>query len=280
MKRLKSATKLIFSFAAGGLLAWAFWLEPNSLSIQRYSLTLPHQQTMGPLRIGIASDLHIGRYFGDEERLENIVKFLKKESPDLVVFLGDFAVQKDAQSFIRASHLLKDLNPPFGLYAVLGNHDWWSDQKAIVTALTAQNVRVIDNQIVQIQTESGVLQLVGFGDYWEDLRVGDFIKSLTPFSLPTIGLTHNPDIFPKLDPSLSLLLAGHTHGGQVKLPLLGAPMIPSKYGQRYRYGLIHENGHHLLVTSGTGNSILPVRFGVPPEIILLEVQFRPDSKGL
>jgi predicted MPP superfamily phosphohydrolase len=88
---------------------------------------------------------------------------------------------------------------------------------------------------------------------------------------PIIVLTHNPDIFPLIPPRVSLSLAGHTHGGQVNIPLIGRPIVPSKFGQRYAYGLIEENGKKLFVTEGIGTSIVPVRFRAAPEIVLLTI---------
>jgi predicted MPP superfamily phosphohydrolase len=87
-----------------------------------------------------------------------------------------------------------------------------------------------------------------------------------------IALTHNPDIFPDMPGSVPLLLAAHTHGGQVNLPLIGRPIAPSDFGQRYVAGHVFENGHHLFVTTGIGTSLLPVRFRVPPEIVLLTLK--------
>ena len=89
--------------------------------------------------------------------------------------------------------------------------------------------------------------------------------------MPTIALTHNPDAFPEISPPVDLMIAAHTHGGQVYLPLLGRLIVPSKYGQRYAIGYIVENGRHLFVSSGLGTSIIPVRFLVPPEISMLEL---------
>jgi predicted MPP superfamily phosphohydrolase len=93
-----------------------------------------------------------------------------------------------------------------------------------------------------------------------------------PQGKPTIALTHNPDIFPRIPRSVPLLLAGHTHGGQVNLPLIGRPIEPSVFGQRYAAGHVFENDHHLFVTTGIGTSILPVRFRVPPEIVMLTLK--------
>jgi hypothetical protein len=91
---------------------------------------------------------------------------------------------------------------------------------------------------------------------------------------PVLAFTHNPDVFPHVPARVALTIAGHTHGGQVVLPLLGRPLVPSAYGQRYAIGHVEEDGRHLFVSSGLGTSIFPVRFGVPPEISIVVVRVR------
>jgi predicted MPP superfamily phosphohydrolase len=261
-------------FSAGFLAAWAFWLEPRSLSVQNYSIHISHKQTLAPLRIGVVSDIHLGRYFGDESRLEKIVNELETEKPDLIVFLGDFVAQRDASAFVNAASQLKKLKAPLGVFSVLGNHDWWSGRTQVLEALQSNNIRVIDNQVVDLEWQGKPFKLLGLGDFWEDPDVMRFASSYKNSDVPTIAITHNPDLFPQIPSHVSFVLAGHTHRGQVNLPMVGAPIVPSQYGQRYRYGLINEKDHHMLVTSGTGNSILPVRFRVPPEIVVVELSFQ------
>jgi hypothetical protein len=96
--------------------------------------------------------------------------------------------------------------------------------------------------------------------------------SAVPSAESIIALTHNPDIFPLVPPRVAITLAGHTHGGQVYLPLIGRPIVPSRYGQRYAIGHIEEGGRHLFVTSGIATSIIPVRFLVPPEIVIARLK--------
>ena len=113
--------------------------------------------------------------------------------------------------------------------------------------------------------------LVGLADLWtRPQHIGDTIAKV-PRGATTIALTHNPDIFPNIPESVSLVLAAHTHGGQVKIPVIGTPIVPSDFGEKYTAGHVFENHHHLFVTTGIGTSIFPVRFRVPPEIVLLTV---------
>lgn len=101
--------------------------------------------------------------------------------------------------------------------------------------------------------------------------------SKVPSTMPVITFTHNPDVFPDIPPRVALTIAGHTHGGQVALPVLGRPVVPSRYGERFAVGHIVEQGRHLFVSTGLGTSILPVRFRVPPEISILTVQSSPQT---
>ncbi|WP_374030062.1 metallophosphoesterase [Bdellovibrio bacteriovorus] len=273
MKILWKSLFFLTIFISGFLSAWAFWLEPRSLHTQNYSLTINHKKNLPLLRIGIVSDIHIGRYFGDEKRLERIVKALEKEQPDIIVILGDYVAQRDATAFVKAAHQLSKLKAPLGVFSVLGNHDWWSGRTEVVKSLKENGVKLIDNEILELSWGRSKFRLIGLGDFWEDNALWDFLSTIKESPLPSIALTHNPDVFPETPQHISLVLAGHTHGGQVRFPIIGAPIVPSKYGDRYRYGLISEKNHHLLVTSGTGNSILPVRFRVPPEIAVLELSF-------
>jgi predicted MPP superfamily phosphohydrolase len=120
--------------------------------------------------------------------------------------------------------------------------------------------------------ERGGLWIVGLGDL--RYRAPDIRRALedVPPHAPTILLSHDPDVFPRIPPSVSLTLSGHTHGGQVAIPLLRRPLLPSRYGERYARGHIVEEGRHLYVTHGVGTSGLPIRFLAPPEVLVLTLR--------
>ena len=123
-----------------------------------------------------------------------------------------------------------------------------------------------------MDTGAGPIWIAGVSDVWtgrHDLAAA--VAAVANDEAPVILLTHNPDIFPRAR-AVTLTLAGHTHGGQVRFPILGAPMIPSKFGQRFAAGHIVEGGRHLFVATGVGTSILPVRFRVPPEVTILTLR--------
>jgi len=168
--------------------------------------------------------------------------------------------------------VLKDLHAPLGVYSVLGNHDWWWDGRRVRSGLEANGIKVLDDEVAEIKGRSVSLWLAGLADLWTRPQNIEETIARIPQGAPIIALTHNPDIFPRLPERVQLLLAAHTHGGQVRFPIIGTMIEPSRYGQRYVRGHVFENNHHLFVTTGIGTSIIPVRFGVPPEIVLLTIK--------
>jgi predicted MPP superfamily phosphohydrolase len=164
------------------------------------------------------------------------------------------------------------LRAPLGTIAVLGNHDWWNDGERITRALRQAGLTVLENEARRIEYGGKSFWVAGVADMWT--RKPDIAGSLAQVNSddPVILITHNPDIFPDVPPRVSLTLAGHTHGGQVNLPFIGRPIVPSNFGQRYASGHVVEDGRHLFVSDGIGTSIIPVRFRVPPEIVILTLR--------
>ena len=165
---------------------------------------------------------------------------------------------------------MKDLRAPLGVYSVLGNHDWWWDGRRVRRGLEANGIKVLDDEVLEVKARGRSLWLVGLADLWTRPQHIDETIAKVPQGQPVIALTHNPDIFPLLPERVPLLLAGHTHGGQIRFPIIGTVVEPSTVG--YVRGHIFENNHHLFVTTGIGTSIVPIRFGVPPEIVLLTIR--------
>jgi uncharacterized protein len=177
--------------------------------------------------------------------------------------------------------VLGKLSAPLGIHAILGNHDWWTDAGMVRAALIENGIAVLENRAQHIRSRDGLaFWLAGLGDQLAIPKgrgrfegVDDLPGTLAQISNadPAILLAHEPDILPKVPTRISLTLCGHTHGGQVNLPLIGRPIVPSRFGQRYAYGHAVENDRHLVVSAGLGCSILPARFGVPPEIVVVEL---------
>jgi predicted MPP superfamily phosphohydrolase len=260
----------------GCLLFWAFFIEPNRLVTKEESITISNwPKELSGLKIAVLSDIHAGSAFIDEAKLRLIVDRTNQLQPDLIVILGDYITgngrtSRNVEPEVFAPQL-KGFHAPLGVYSVLGNHDWWYNGKRVRQALEQNGLRVLDDEVVEIQFRGATFWLVGLADLWTRPQRVEQTIARVPEGQTIIALTHNPDIFPRIPGRVKLLLAGHTHGGQVRLPLIGTVVEASDYGERYVRGHVFEEGHDLFVTTGIGTSIAPVRFGVPPEIVLLTI---------
>jgi predicted MPP superfamily phosphohydrolase len=258
----------------GVLLFWAFLIEPNRLVVHQETIELNNwPQQLNCLRVAVLADLHAGAPFIDERKLRLIVQRTNELHPDLIVILGDYMtgngwVRKTMEPEVFGP-ILKDLHAPLGVYSVLGNHDAWYGQRKVRAGLEQNGIKVLENDVVQLDARGTSLWLAGLADLWTRPQNIEETMKKVPEGAPVIALTHNPDIFPRIPQRVPLMLAGHTHGGQVRFPFIGSFVHSSRVGERYELGEVFENNHHLFVTTGIGTSILPVRFGVPPEIVLL-----------
>jgi predicted MPP superfamily phosphohydrolase len=257
-----------------GLAAWSVLVVPDQLIVRSTPIALPRwPRALDGLRIVALSDIHAGSPHVGVEKLRALVALANAQQPDLVALLGDYVIQGVAGGrFIppeTTAAELGALRARLGVYAVLGNHDHRLDGPRVARAFTHAGIPVLDDDVVQLPNAAPPLWLIGIKDIWTGWPKLPALMQRVPPGARVIGLTHNPDIFPWMPADVDLLLAGHTHGGQVRLPLLGAPIVPSSFGQRYASGHVVEEGRHLFVTPGIGTSIVPVRLRVPPEISLL-----------
>jgi predicted MPP superfamily phosphohydrolase len=204
------------------------------------------------------------------------VDTVNAQRADVVVLLGDYVIQGVLGGrFVPPEEIAAEfsrLSAPQGVYAVLGNHDWWFDGERVRGALQGAGVHVLENDRVAVEHGGRRVWIAGLADLWT--RKVDVARALrdVPAGEPVLLAMHHPDLFPALPGSVTLTLAGHTHGGQVRLPFFGPPVVPSRFGQRYASGLVVEDGRTMFVTSGVGTSIIPVRMGVPPEIVILTLR--------
>ena len=231
------------------------------------------------LKVALLADLHVGSPFWDLDALSRLVARTNAEKPDLVLLAGDYQINNlPGGTFVAAEPIaerLGALRAPLGVIAVLGNHDWWNEGERTRAAFRAHGIIVLEDETHQLQHGGQSFYVVGLADQLTRPSNPRAALGKVPSGSPTLLLVHEPDVFeslPRLGLRPSLTLAGHTHGGQVWLPLLGRRVVPSDFGERYAYGHIVEEGRHLFVTSGVGTSILPVRFLVPPEIALLTLR--------
>jgi predicted MPP superfamily phosphohydrolase len=285
---LKGFLGSVSAVAAGGV--YALVVEPAYLlRVQTYAPALPRWPRDLPLSIAAIADLHVGEPYMPLRRVEEIVATTNALRPDLILLLGDYSPGQFVTRRVTMRELasvLRGLQAPLGVHAILGNHDWWDDHAAqrlrrgpvaARRALEEVGIAVLENDAVRLAKDGRSFWLLGLGDQLAFLRnpaggVDDLPGTLAGINddAPAILLAHEPDIFPSVPDRVALTLSGHTHGGQVRI--MGySPVVPSRYGNRFAYGHVIEGGRHLIVSGGLGTSIAPVRLGVPPEIVLVEL---------
>lgn len=279
--------------------------ETFRFGVTRYRLVPPGWPPALTLRLAVIADLHVIDPWVTVERLHEIVAKTNTLGADAILLLGDYVVGSRLRRLGRPvphgawANALSALKAPLGVHAVLGNHDWWEDRQIQRTekgpppaqiALERAGIPVYENSVLRLMKDGSPFWLAGLGDQWafwpkpdkyaEFIRRGrkdyrgrdDLAGTLAKITddAPVLLMAHEPDIFPRVPGRVSLTLSGHTHGGQVRL--FGyAPIVPSKYKQRFAYGHIVEDGRHLIVSGGIGCSAFPVRFGSPPEIVVVEL---------
>ena len=251
----------------------ACWLEPAGLIVTEESIHLDWS-ARAPLRIAVLTDLHVGSPFNGIDKLRKIVERTNAAQPDVVCIVGDLVIQGVAFGrFVTPESIaaeLQRLRARTGVFAVLGNHDGWLGHERVRNALEGNGIRVVEESAVRVETSAGPLWIAGISDVWTGRHdVPAALAAVKDDGAPVILMTHNPDVFPLVPDRVALTLAGHTHGGQVRLPFVGRPIVPSRFGQRYAAGHVVEGGRHLYVSTGLGTSILPIRFRVPPMISVL-----------
>jgi predicted MPP superfamily phosphohydrolase len=280
--------------AALGLGTYAFGVEPLLRFRTSYKLQLPNWPRELELKIAVLADFHACNPWMSLGRIRRIVEATNAMEPDLILLLGDYVAGTTLVTSQITSpqwaKTLSGLNAPLGVFAVLGNHDWWDDFGAqkrghgptiAGTALSDAGIKVLENQAVRVEKDGEPFWIAGLGDQLAFTRrsryrawkgVDDLPGTIAGVTddAPVILMAHEPDIFPKVPQRVALTLSGHTHGGQVNL-FGWTPMVPSRYGSRYAHGHIVEEGRHLIVSAGLGVSILPVRFMRPPEIVIVEL---------
>jgi predicted MPP superfamily phosphohydrolase len=240
---------------------------------RKTAITLPSWPAeFRDLRVTVFSDLHVGPPHITLARLRSIVEEANATEADLILMPGDFVETPLRWGMAEPEEIaaeLKRLRAKAGVFATLGNHDWWYDGARVRLALEKEGIRVLDDQAVKIERQGKTFWLAGFADKWEGRPdIEETMKQITD-NAPVIAFTHNPGLFPAIPARVALTIAGHTHGGQIWLPFIGRPVISD---EPYPIGHIVEGGRHLFVTPGIGTSIFPVRFGVPPEISLLTIR--------
>lgn len=269
---------------------WAFWYEPSSLTVKNYDLKIAKwNPAHNNLKIAAISDIHGGSNFITEEKIRRVVEKANEQNPDLIVLLGDFVSEYHSDPTLLKMPMptiadnLVGLKAKYGVFAVIGNHDYDYNPAIVKAELERVGIRVLDGEAASVSVNGenlivlGLPEIIRYASWEKYSNDAKMALAKTEGKGSVLALVHNPDAIVMttgkllIDENLRLVLAGHTHGGQVRLPFIGSPVVPSNFGQKYALGLIKENNIDLFVTTGVGTSILPVRFGVPPEISVLTI---------
>lgn len=269
------------SLSAGS--AYATIAEPWDLHVDR--VTVPIRDLPDGLvgmRVVQISDTHMGPRI-PRSFIASAVERAIGLKPDLIALTGDYACISEAY-IDDAVSVLGPLvgSARLGVVGVLGNHDHWLDGPRISRMMSDLGIRMIDNGRVFVSTDGmfndfvpGSICVAGLGDLIGDTVRPDRAFRAVPDQTPRLTLAHHPDtaelpeFAPGVAPRVDLMLCGHTHGGQVKLPFLGTPAVPSDFGDKYAAGMVQGPSCRVFVSKGVGMSVLPVRFRVPPEINLI-----------
>lgn len=270
---------LVGGLVAGGLATYGTVVEPNEISLEQISVginSLPPE--FDGFRIALISDLHFAPFTG-KTAIGAAVSKISKLKADLVAAVGDFVTQAPLRS-PRASAgyaepcaaVLSKLNSPCGTMAVLGNHDHVTDPKFVAGALRAQNIRVLQNESFVVERGGQHLWIAGI----DDALVGaaDVTRSLAgiPKGEPVVALVHEPDVADVLNRhEVALQLSGHSHGGQVRMPGVGALYLPP-LGRKYPMGSYRVGNMQLYTNRGIGVIGVPVRFDCPPEVTVITLR--------
>jgi predicted MPP superfamily phosphohydrolase len=226
-------------------------------------------------RIAFLTDTHVASFVRRDFYAE-IVKQTMKFDPDLILFGGDFVHwQKDIA--LMAEVLMSELRARDGVYAVLGNHDYWANADAVIATLTARGVRFIHNRSVPLRRGRDRIMLLGIDEIYRGKPDVDAAFAAVDPGVPRIGLSHHPDVIDMLEGRhLDLLLCGHTHGGQIRFPFFGSVVVPSKHEARYASGFHRVEDVLLYVSRGIG-AIPPVRILCKPEVATFTLRRATDA---
>jgi uncharacterized protein len=271
-ERLSRRRFLKYGIAAAGAVsvagaAHATFIEPHNIEVTR--IDIPIKNLPAPFhgfRMVQMTDIHHGKYISIDF-VRHAVELANREKPDLFLLTGDY-VSHDVSCIKPSIGAMGTLRAPHGRVAILGNHDYWVSTHNTRLRLREENIPDLTNSHVVIQRGGAALCVGGVGDLWCDSQNLSRTFAGAPPGAPRILLSHNPDFAEAISPGwkVDIMIAGHTHGGQIVLPYFGAPVVPSDFGQKYCSGLVHGPQCPVYVSRGIGVITPPVRINCRPEI--------------
>ena len=260
-----------------GAAAYGFLIEPGLFQVERVRLKLKRlPRSFSGIRIAQISDIHMGGWM-NQERLQEVMDLITEEKPDVLLITGDFLIghQFDETSPQLLQDLITVLSPlsqAIPTFAVLGNHDYWTNAEAVRNMFSTCGIRDLTNTVFTLTRANVHLHICGVDDIWEGVPNLELIASQLTYNSVSILLAHEPDFADKSarTGSFDLQVSGHSHGGQVVLPFLGPPILPY-LGRKYPSGLYKIGEMYQYTNRGVGMAGLPVRWNCRPEITIFEL---------
>ena len=250
------------------LFVYVQFIETNMLEVTHYKI---NDEQLSGMKVVFASDFHFRPH--QEKRVQKVVNKINAQNADIILSVGDFVADMEPNETMPIEDIakaFKQIHTKYGFYTVLGNHDSWHGREHIEKILKDNNIHVLGNENISLKINDKTVYLAGI----EDMKTGnvDLNKAFNGVQKPVIFLSHTPDIFPFVPEIVNLTLAGHTHGGQIRIPFYGAIKTGSAHGNKYARGFIQEENRKLIVTTGIRTSIEQCRFNCKPEIVVIEFE--------
>lgn len=268
VSRRKFIGQVLGVTAVTAFAGYPIW-EARHLIINRLTVAVPRlPESFSGLKIAFLADIHVGPFLSTRY-LRQVINRVNALGADLIALGGDY-VHREAKYVESTAAELARLSAPLGVFSILGNHDYYAGRDLTLAQLAKNSIPCLVNSGMRITRGTDSFWLAGVDDLCRGNPRPEMALHGVRSGEAVIMLSHSPDVAETLDDDrVGLMLSGHTHGGQVRLPLIGSPIIPSQYGQKYASGLVKAPKTDCFVTRGVGTIFPPVRLNCPPEVALL-----------
>ncbi len=239
----------------------SIFIEPNAIQVTKYEI---EDSSLSGVKLVFFTDLHIGK--NEYKRLDKIVKLINEQKPDFVISGGDYAPSRNYKEMMDADTMAQKISLiDAPVYSVLGEYDWYADGRDIARNLQKNGIKVLENNSIKAPAKRKYISIVGYADATE--RTIKAAKAARGTTKPRILVTHNPDVYYNVIEDYNLILAGHTHGGQIIIPFTPPLFSSSKY--KFNKGVIKPGQNTMIVSKGLGTTGIKARFNCKPEIVVV-----------